>query len=364
MSAGSIAASSLVEHELEVSLSKRSLFSTCALVMMLMPMAANLAAQAVPPASLYETAVRPLPTEDIAEPCHYTLNLSQTRGSISIVWVIFDRGRDVHDLASDPDVLGFARRFHVALLLQSHCPGKLESDRGDMNMKPEEGLGPALLRALDQFAQQTGHPELVRASFIFLGFSGAGPLSARLVQEFSPRTFAAILTSPGHYEPQGINTVKLDPVAWQVPELIVANGGDDRTGTKRPYEYFARYRRQGAPWTFALQNHSPHCCTANAKVLMLGWLSAVLKERTPVRPGLALRDVDQTHARLGVFESVPAEVTDEFGTKTFNAKDAQVLSGAHRSDRGRVTSWLPNARVATDWMTFVQLQAHPVLPLN
>jgi dienelactone hydrolase len=331
---------------------------------MLMLIAANVAAQAVPQSSLYETVVRPLTTEDIAEPCHYTLDLSQTRGPITTAWVIFDRGRDVHDLASDPDVLKFARRFNVALLLQSHCPGKLESDRGDMNMKPEEGLGPALLRALDQFSQQTGHPELVRASFIFLGFSGAGPLSARLVQEFSPRTFAAILTSPGHYEPQGINTVELNSAAWRVPELIVANGGDDRTGTKRPFEYFAKYRQRGAPWTFVLQNHSPHCCTANAKELMLGWLSAVIEERKPARPGLTLRDVDQVHARAGVFESVPAEVTDEFGTKTFNAKDVQVLSGAQRSGRSAVTSWLPNAQVAADWMAFVQQQAHPVLPLN
>ncbi len=327
-------------------------------------MASNAIAQATSPSSLFQTVVQPLSTEDIAEPCHYTLDLSQTTGTVSIVWVVFDRGRDVHDLASDPDVLGFARRFNVALLLQSHCPGRLESDRGDMNMNPAEGLGPALLRALDQFAQQTGHPELVRTNFIFLGFSGAGPLSARLVQEFSSRTFAAILTSPGHYEPQGINTVELEHVAWQVPELIVANGGDDRTGTRRPYGYLAKYRQRGAPWTFVLQNHSPHCCTANARELILDWLSAVLQERKPARPSLGLRDADQVHARLGIFAIVPADVTDEFGTKTFNATNAQVVSAAHIRNKAQVTSWLPNAQVSTDWLAFVRQQSHPVLPLN
>ena len=110
-------------------------------------------------------------------------------------------------------------------------------------MDPAEGLGPALLRALAQFARETGHAELSKAKLILLGFSGAGPLSGRLIGDYPGRVLAGILSAPGHYAPQGIDTVRLDHDAQQIPELILAGGADDRTGTRLPFEYFARYRR-------------------------------------------------------------------------------------------------------------------------
>jgi hypothetical protein len=88
-----------------------------------------------------ETVVTPLATEDIAGPFHYSLRYSKANRRIRGVWLIFNRGRDVHDLASDPDVLAFARHFDLALLMQNHCPGKLPANHEDMNMEPAEGLG-------------------------------------------------------------------------------------------------------------------------------------------------------------------------------------------------------------------------------
>jgi hypothetical protein len=98
-------------------------------------------------AGQFETTVTPLPAEDIDSACHYKLNIPVPEHKIQMVWVIFDRGRDVHDLYGDPVVLSFARRFDLALLLHGHCPGKQPDDHGDMNMEPANGLGPALLRA-------------------------------------------------------------------------------------------------------------------------------------------------------------------------------------------------------------------------
>ena len=110
-----------------------------------------------------------------------------------------------------------------------------------MNMEPAEGLGPSLMRALAQFAQQTQHPELTKAKLIFLGFSGTGPLSGRFISEYPSRILAGILSAPGHFPPQGIDTVRLDRAAQQIPELIIAGGADDRSGTRLPYEYFLKY---------------------------------------------------------------------------------------------------------------------------
>lgn len=309
----------------------------------------------------FETNIAPLPGEDIDGPCHYTLDLPTSDKPIRAVWIIFDRGRDIHDLANDPDTLAFAQRFHLALLLQSHCPGKRAEDRGDMNMDPASGLGPALLRSLNQFAEDTSQPELRRAPFLLLGFSGAGPLSARLVNAYPQRTLASILSAPGHFPPQGIDTVLLSEQARGVPQLILAGGADDRSGTQLPYDYFLRYRRLGAPWTFALQNNSPHCCTANAKTLILTWLTEVLIRRLPRKPNAPLRKIYQPKDWQGFIETETTTVRDSFGKETFNAVHASIRP---QSNLAKDASWLPNAVVAREWLAFVQQEHHPILPLH
>jgi hypothetical protein len=280
------------------------------------------------------------------------------------VWLVFDRGRDVHDLASDPDVLSFARRFDLALILQSHCPGKLPADREDMNMEPAEGLGPSFLRALDQFAQEMKHPELPKANLILLGFSGAGPLTGRFIAEYPNRIVAGVLSAPGHFSPWSIDTIHLNREAQQIPELIIAGGADDRSGTQLPYEYFVKYRRLGAPWTFVVQNRSPHCCTANVKGFMLDWLSEVLNRRMP-KKGTSLRSVVDEGDWYGYIHTEPTAIQDSFHFHTFNVTSAEIRpKKLTNSARSSEASWLPNALVAQEWLSFTELKNHPILPLR
>jgi dienelactone hydrolase len=312
----------------------------------------------------YETSVVPLPDEDIASSCHYELAIPSSTREVTAVWVIFDRGRDVHDLYSDETVLAFARRFHIALLLHGHCPGKRAEDHKDMNMDPSKGLGGALSRALDQFASISHHTELARVPLIFLGFSGAGPLCARLVGSSPDRVLAAVLSSPGHYEPLGIDTVELNARSLAVPELIIAGSADNVSGTARPYLYFRRYRNRGAPWAFIVQNKSPHCCTANAKHLILTWLEAVLKRRQPPE-GTALRQVDQRVGWLALLKTKDTPTTDSFGLKTFEVTAATIEESRKPAPQGWETAgWLPNRAVANEWLAFVRQSHHPILPLK
>ena len=111
----------------------------------------------------FETSVPPLVNEDIAAACHAAITIPAPEHSVDAVWVIYDRGRDVHDLYADPSVISFARRLHLALLLHGHCPGKQVEDRGDMNMDPANGLGRVLFAALSQFAEASGH-RIIRSS--------------------------------------------------------------------------------------------------------------------------------------------------------------------------------------------------------
>ena len=313
----------------------------------------------------YETAVTPLPNEDIASDCHYTLTIPAPDHRIRAVWVIFDRAQDVHDLYSDPAVEAFARRLQLALLLHGHCPGKDSEDHGDMNMDPSKGLGRALFTALDQFAHTTGHSELTTSDLIFLGFSGAGPLCARLVGSAPDRAIAAILAAPGHFEPLGIDTVNLNAQALAVPELIIAGGADNVSGTARPYLYFRKYRDLGAPWAFIVQNKSPHCCTANAKSLMLHWLEVVIKQRGASSSRKPLRTMDQGDGWLAYVKTRETDTRDSFGLRTFEITGAQIEESKRVVPQGWIVAgWLPTHAIAKQWLFFVQQEQHPILPLH
>jgi len=314
----------------------------------------------------YQTSVAPLPNEDIASSCHYELTIPTPTRDIAAVWVIFDRGRDVHDLYRDEVVIAFARRFQIALLLHGHCPGKRLDDHNDMDMDPSKGLAGALSRGIAQLAEISHHKELDSRPVIFLGFSGAGPLCARMVALSPDRVLAAVLSSPGHYEPLGIDTVEVNREGLRVPELIIAGSADNVSGTARPYLYFQRYRDHGAPWAFIVQNRSPHCCTANAKHLILDWLEAVLRERQR-EESVVLRQMDQRVGWLAFLKTKQTTTTDSFGLKTFEVTAATIENVQSRNPalRGWETAgWLPNHAVAEEWLAFVRQSRHPILPLK
>jgi hypothetical protein len=198
-------------------------------------------------------------------PCEYELTLRDANKPAKAVLVILERGWQVGNLYFDSEVIAFAERHDLALILARHCRAKAEED---MDSIPEHGLGRALLQSLKNFAQAANHPELAEASLILFSFSGGGSTVARMVAYAPERILAAIEYAPGHREPIGIDTVDLPEAALAVPQFIIANGADDRGGTRRPYAYFEKYR-QRAPMTFMIQNRVPHCCVMNVTSIVL-----------------------------------------------------------------------------------------------
>jgi hypothetical protein len=145
-------------------------------------------------AQSFQTTVQPQPKEDLAQSCHYELTLVAGKQKVHGVWVIYDRGPQITSFYSDPDVAALAKRNQLALLLAHQCnsinaPGGPE----EMDMDPSHGIGRALFTALDQFAQQSNHPELSSSKLVLLGFSGTGALFAHF-EEYAPnRVIAAVL---------------------------------------------------------------------------------------------------------------------------------------------------------------------------
>jgi hypothetical protein len=311
-------------------------------------------------AGVDETTVVPLPDEEFAGPCHYDISFPAGHRAVRAVWVTFDRGRDIMKFYSDPEVIAFAHHHGLALMMAHQCPAKnAPGGPQEMDMDPVHGVGRALLTALNQFAQQTGHPELSLTKLILLGFSGTGALFAHFVGYAPDRVVASIPADPGHYDPMGVDNVRLPPSALAVPELIMAGGADKVSGTQRPYNYFRLYRDRGAPWAFLVQNQTPHCCIINTKALVLAWLDQIIKLRQP-SPTKPLRKINDSRGWAGFIRTCPSQVHDDWDSPTWDVCDAAIQPVGDGAPTDKIPAgWFPSHRVATGWLDFIKQPTHP-----
>ncbi len=319
--------------------------------------------------AVYQTSVSPLPDEDLASDCRYELTLPDRTRTVKGVWVIFDRGRDMLRYYGDPDVQGFARRHDWALLLPFHC--RPTSGDGDMNMDPAKGLGRALFTALEQFADLAAHPELDSAKVILLGFSGTGSLAGRFAEYAPDRVSAVLATHPGH-NPLGLETIELSQRGMAIPQLIVAGSTDRITGTDRPYAYFRKYFDRGAPWTFVVQNRTPHCCVINAKALILNWLEAVVvkrmaREKDTTRYGFIRTAAETMQGCPNLFPpAVPIwchGTKDAWGGENWAVSAATIERRQDPPAGMKPGGWLPTPEFAKLWLSFITRKEHPVTSL-
>ena len=331
----------------------------------------TIAQAAGPPATVahelvLQTFVAPRPDEDLAAACGYELTLVNPSRRVAGVWVIFERSLDMLRYYRDADVRAFARRHDLALLYPFHCASKSETG-GDMNVDPSKGIGRALFIAFTQLAEGSGHPELTSSRLILLGFSGTGSLVGRLADFAPDRVLAVIPTVPGHFDPLGMDTIKLSPKAAAIPQLILTGSADAVSGTERPYAYFRRYFDSGAPWTFVVQNGVPHCCMINAKSLVLEWLD-----------GVAIQGRRRKVGAYGFFEIRPSEATDcpgqsppvrpswcrstpdTWGGANWSVRAATIERGPNPPRSMMPAGWLPTDAFAKQWVSFVTQVDHPV----
>jgi len=318
---------------------------------------------------VFQTSVVPQGDEDLASDCRYEITLTDSSRPVQGVLAIFDRGRDILRYDGDPDVQAFAQRHDLALLLPFHCGAKSPEAGGDMNVDPAKGIGRALFAALNQLAQSSGHPELASAKVILLGFSGAGSLAGRFPAYAPDRVLAVIAANPGH-NPLGVDTIDLSPKAAAVPQLILVGGADAITGTQRPYAYFRKYFDEGAPWTFVIQNETPHCCVINAKALVLQWLDAVVAQKVTPPSG-----------QYGFIRTVPSKTEecpepcrprapvwrrsakDTWGGANWSVTDATIDRRQNPPGGMMPAGWLPTRKFADQWVSFVEQREHPVTSL-
>jgi dienelactone hydrolase len=314
-----------------------------------------------------QTSVAPQPEEDLAADCRYEITLMDRSRTVRGIWVIFDRGRDMLRYYGDPDVHAFAQRNDLALLMPFHCRAKSYQD---INVDPTKGIGRALFAALTQFAQSSGRPELASAKLMVMGFSGTGSLVGRLAEYAPDRVVAVISTNPGHFDHLGVDTISLSPKAAAIPQFILAGGADAVSGTQRPYAYFRRYFDQGAPWTFAVQNKTPHCCISNAKALILQWLDSVVVRRLTRTTGwygfirTAASEIENCpNPRPALVPPWCQSTRDSWGGANWSISAAKTDRRPNPPEGMMPAGWLPTRGFAKQWLSFVAQPEHPVMSL-
>ena len=297
------------------------------------------------------TSVAALPSEDLEGPCLYDLQLATGPGAAAIpqagALVIFERG-DSASFYNDTAVQATAQHLHLAMIFARECDA---ASTGDLQPDATKGPGRALFAALSQFGGTTGHPELTNAPVILYGFSATAVLSATLTNAYPARVLGVISYAAGsaHYN---LDTLAVSSGAGHVPLLILANAQDPASGTQRSASYFGRGWAKGAPWVFAVQNTTAHCCTLTTRDVTLAWITALL----------------QTQATTGangqfVLNAIasPAPPTVRFSCKSDGIVDAQSETNCQfvsasilpSTAGGSSVGWLPDGAAATAWLAWV-----------
>jgi dienelactone hydrolase len=307
----------------------------------------------------YQTVDPPRAGENIDQPCSYQASFPAGTRPVKAAWVTYDRGPDITKFYFDPEVLAFAEKNDLAVVLARQCPAKRTAEKGEMDMYPEHGLGRSLFTALEALGQESGHPELGKAKLIILGFSGTGAYFGHFVAYAPDRVLAAILANPGQSDPDNIDKITLDAKGIAVPELIIAGGRDTVSGVAKPYAFYAHHRAHGAPWIYLVQNNIPHCCSIDTKPFMIDWLQAVIDARRPY-PERSLLPMDLHSGWYGSIQPCPTPYQDHWGLPLWNVCDAHIgRAGRALPPNEMPAAYLPTEALARAWLAYIRQQSHP-----
>lgn len=239
-----------------------------------------------------------------------------------------------------------ARKWDCALLGPSYHQEEMQNCR--LWCDPRNGSDQAFLRALDEFAVASGHPELATAPWCLWGHSGGG-FWASLMQALHPERIVAIWFRSGTafatWEKGEIEKPTIPAAAYAIPAMF--NPGAKENGDARfkgawdgSLAMFKAYRAQGAPLGFAPDPRTAHEC-GDSRYLAIPFFDACLAQRLPAKgsQSTSLRPVDDKQAWLSRLLA-----------------DSVEPAAAYSGDKAE-SVWLPNEHVAKAWSEYVKTGA-------
>ncbi len=239
-----------------------------------------------------------------------------------------------------------ARRYDCALLGPSY--GQAEKQNCRLWWDPRNGSDKTFLRALDDLAKESKHPELATVPWCLWGHSGGG-LWASLMMTLHPERTVAVWCRSGtaflRWTDGEIANPELSPAVYEIP--VMCNPGvkekDHRqfaSAWNGCLEMFRAYSKAGAPIGFAPDPRTAHEC-GDSRYLAIPWFAACLELRLPAK-----ESGDQK------LRAIPSD--QKFQTK-FTA--VQTKPGAKYEGLAEEVIWQPSEAVATAWAQYVETGA-------
>lgn len=207
---------------------------------------------------------------------------------------------------------------------------------------PESGSERALLRALTDFGQRSGHAELKDAPWVLWGHSGGSSWSAQMITRHPGRVLAASFRGGCHKQfGDPAFRARFAPVAHDIPLLFVWGKRETVPTSSHHVSWepmnimLGELRSQGGTVARVIDPRSEHDC-GDSRLLVTSFFDAVLNARQK-REKLPGALVDMT------------SLQDRKMNET-NLKDA-------------TAAWLPTANLARLWREFSETGTlHPAKP--
>jgi hypothetical protein len=239
-----------------------------------------------------------------------------------------------------------ARRYDCALLGPSY--GQEEKQNCRLWCDPRNGSNKTFLRALDDLARESKHPELATVPWCLWGHSGGGFWASLMMTLHPDRTVAVWCRSGTAFIPWEKGEIAkpvLSPAVYEIP--VMCNPGVKERDDKRfagawngCLDMFRAYRKAGAPIGFAPDPRTGHEC-GDCRYLAIPWFAACLELRLPEKSSAEQK-----------LRAVTAQ--KKFESK-FTAE--QTKTGGKYEGLAEEVIWQPSAAVAQAWEQYVETGA-------
>jgi pimeloyl-ACP methyl ester carboxylesterase len=241
-----------------------------------------------------------------------------------------------------------AKKWDCALLGPSYhvLNEKIDLSPGGSELwfDPRHGSEKTFLKAISEFANKTGHPELNTVPWALWGHSGGGIWADVMCCLHPDRVAVAWLRSGS----AAMFRSKPEFPQPQVPEALygipmMCNPGAKEMG-RGPFHgtlaTFQEYRAHGAPIGFAPDPRTAHEC-GDSRYLAIPFFDTCLDMRLPEKGSSdqTLRPIDMKGAWLAGLMDITAAPADRF------------------QGDPKVAVWLPNAAIAKAWLEYTKTGA-------
>jgi hypothetical protein len=239
-----------------------------------------------------------------------------------------------------------AKKWDCALLGPSYHvlnDGDLGPAGSEYWFDPRRGSDKTFLRALGDFAAQTGHPELATVPWALWGHS-AGAGWADVMSTLYPDRIVAVYyrsgcalvwaNRPAEYPP-----VKIPAAGYAIPRMCTG-GVKEKWLPAVMLPTFQEYRTNGAPVGYALDPRTDHEC-GDSRYFAIPFLDACLEMRLPDK-----KSKDQTLKPMDISKGWLAPLNGD-----------TAVPAANFHGKLEESVWLPNKAVAKAWMDYVKTGA-------